>query len=722
MHRAERDIRAMTDRDRHPMGPGEAARRLGVSTRTVQRWLREGRLPAVTVGARLKVDPAAFEQPAAFDSTEGAVPATPVTSSRPIRRLLIANRGEPVVRIARTAHELGMTVVGLEAPAEPGFASWRIVLDETLDVPSYLDRQAIVDAAVECNNDAVHPGWGFLAEDAAFAEAVETAGMVWVGPPPAAMRALGDKAAARHLAEGLGIPILPGYDGDDQADATLAVEADRIGYPVLLKPSAGGGGKGMHVIRSAVEFPETLARARREALGSFGDERMVLERYMEAPRHVEVQLLFDAHGNGVHLGERECSLQRRHQKIIEESPSPNVSPALRRRLGGWALALGREAGYRSAGTAEFLITQDGEPYFLELNARLQVEHPVTEAVTGRDVVADQLRVAQGEALGFSQDDVRFTGHAIEARLYAEDPWAGFVPSAGPIEGVRWPRGEGIRVDAGVAVGHDLGNDPYLSEEVTTRFDPMLAKVIAHGSDRTQAVARLAGAIDELRVYGITTNRGFLRWLLRHPPVAGGSATTATIDADWHGKAPVPDDETWAAAAYHATASLRQPQARAGFRLNAPPVARIRLGEKDRTLPIASTTEPQRDEWMVGLSSIGEPRALAVGEPDPMMVALADLDGLALRPTIALPPTVDAAVSHAVRAAEGGQTVTAPMPGTILNVRVVDGEEVEAHQVLLLLEAMKMENAVSAPADATVRRVLVEPGQTVSRGEALVELA
>ncbi len=465
-----------------PIGPGEAARRLGVSTRTVQRWLREGRLPATRVGSRIKVDSSAF----------AAVDRAP---ARPIERLLIANRGELVVRIARTCREVGITSLALVAE-DQARAWWTSATDEIVPLAGgYLDMKAVLAAAHAARADAIHPGYGFLAENADFAQAVMDAGIIWVGPPPAAMRALGDKAAARRLAAALGVPVLPGYDGEDQSDAKLEREANQIGFPVLLKPSAGGGGKGMHVVKRRKDLAELIARARREAAGAFGDERLVVEKYLARPRHVEVQLLGDAHGNLVHLGERECSLQRRHQKVIEEAPSPAVGARLRKRLGEAALKLARAAGYQNAGTAEFLLADDGSFYFLELNARLQVEHPVTELVSGRDLVADQLRVAAGEPLGFEQHDVTLSGHAIEARLYAEDADHDFLPAIGELLHVEWPSGDGIRIDAGVADGDVIG----------TRYDPLLAKLIAFAPDRPSALTGLTRLIERTAVIGVTTN-------------------------------------------------------------------------------------------------------------------------------------------------------------------------------------------------------------------------
>ena len=406
--------------------------------------------------------------------------------------------------------------------------------------------------------DAIHPGYGFLAENADFAAAVIGAGLVWIGPPPQAMRAVGDKAAARKLATRLGVPVLNGYDGDDQSDQTLSSEAQRIGFPVLVKPSAGGGGKGMHVVAEPPAMPETLARARREAAVSFGDERLILERYLARPRHIEVQILADTHGNAIHLGERECTLQRRHQKVIEEAPSPAVDAPLRARLGEAALTLVRESGYVGAGTVEFLLDEDGTFFFLEVNARLQVEHPVTELVTGRDLVADQITIASGEPLNVRQQDIRFDGHAIEARLYAEDPNAGFLPATGEVIEVGWPHIDGLRVDAGIGSGDVVG----------TKYDPLLAKLIAHGSDRTEALARLSAALDQTSVLGVTTNRGFLRWLVARSDVRDGDMYTTSSTTRGTATRALPAD-AWqvsaSAVANQATVNVGPP---VGFRLNA----------------------------------------------------------------------------------------------------------------------------------------------------------
>ena len=578
-------------------------------------------------------------------------------------------------------------------------AWWARQADERIVLGgSYLDAGAVLRAADAAGADAIHPGYGFLAENAGFADAVVAAGLLWVGPSGEAMHALGDKTAGRRLARSAGVPVLPGYDGADGSDERLAAEADRIGYPVLVKPSAGGGGKGMHVVSRSEELSETLARARREAAASFGDERLILERYLARPRHVEMQLLLDHHGNGVHLGERDCSLQRRHQKVIEESPSPAVDAGLRERLGDAALRLCRSAGYTSAGTAEFLLDETGDFYFLEVNARLQVEHPVTELVTGRDLVADQLRIASGEALGFTQGDVTFHGHALEARLYAEDPWEGFLPATGTLVRVGWPGMVGVRVDAGVGSGDQVG----------TRYDPLLAKIIAHGRDRDDALERLRQALDGTETLGVTTNRGFLRRLLDDPEVRAGDARTDSIERLWRPTDTAQLDARAAAGMAAAVATAPPGTTPVGFRLNAAPSVRIRLGRDELTLPVGASTVPD-------LAWVTDPAAA------PEASVVLEVEGRTYRGGLGAAPTVDASAGRTQREHGAVAAVVAPMPGQVIAVRVADGESVEAGQTLIVLEAMKMENAVTAPAAATVSRVLVQAGTQVQRGDSLVEL-
>jgi acetyl-CoA/propionyl-CoA carboxylase biotin carboxyl carrier protein len=446
------------------------------------------------------------------------------------------------------------------------------------------------------------------------------------------------------------------------------------------------------VVSGPRELSEALARARREAKASFGDDRLILERYLPRPRHVEVQLLADAHGNIIHLGERECSLQRRHQKVIEEAPSPAVSARLRKQLGNAAIRLAQEAHYVGAGTAEFLLAPNDEFYFLELNARLQVEHPVTEMVTGRDLVADQIAIAEGRPLGFRQGDVPLTGHAVEARVYAEDARCDFLPATGYVHGVTWPSREGVRVDAGVGEADVVG----------VRYDPLLAKVIVHADTRREAFARLAGALDETSIIGVTTNRGFLKWLATHPDVVRGQTFTSLIDEEWSPTSEL-NPAHWAAIA-RAVADAMGAGSSLGFRVNARPQLRIKIGAEVRSVEVPASTSGLR--W---------------ARPGSDLV-LIDLDGQAIEARLAPAPTVEAAIREASHAGSAAQSVAAPMPGNVLAVRVAEGDEVEAGQVLVVLEAMKMENNVPAPVAGTVARVLVVPGQQVQRAETLVELS
>jgi len=604
------------------------------------------------------------------------------TGSAPIEMLFIANRGEIAIRIQRTCDRLGIRTV---APATAG--------PDALDL---LDASAVVAAAVASGADAVHPGFGFLAENAAFAEQVIDAGIRWVGPPPSAIRSMGDKAAARKLATNLGVPIPAGYDDADQSDAALTSAAARIGYPLLIKPAAGGGGKGMRTVRGAADLATDLTAARREARSAFGDDRLILERLVEGARHVEIQVVFDAHGQGVHLGERDCSLQRRHQKVLEETPSPAVDASLRERMGAAALALAGAVGYVSAGTCEFLLDDRGAFTFLEMNTRLQVEHPVTELVTGRDLVADQLRIAAGEPLGFVQDDVTVSGHAVEVRLYAEDAEAGFLPATGRVVRLRWPTGDGIRVDAGVEEGDEVGS----------QFDPMLAKIIAHGADRADALERLMRALDETVVLGLTTNLRFLRWLIREPVVREGQVRTDTLDRiwppdDWPARAAIPD-ATWSTAA----ALLSHPRTpadpwRGGWRLNAPAVIRLESDDQRRA---ASPIDAPRDHI----------ESVRVGE-----TVHVDVGGRSLAITLAPPPDVDRA-ARAATFTQGGAAVdlVAPMPGRVIAIHGAPGTLVGAGDPVVTMEAMKMEHVVVAPSAGRLAEVLVRVGDQVERSTRL----
>jgi acetyl-CoA/propionyl-CoA carboxylase biotin carboxyl carrier protein len=668
------------------LSPSQAAAHIGATTRSVQRWIATGRLPARRVGGRWRVASDALDAfvaphvaPGAGGAVEADAVGAPGIGAAALRRLFVANRGEIAARITRTCDRLGIVAI---VPPTAGPAA--------LDL---LDIEAVVEAARAARADAVHPGFGFLAENAAFAEAVTGAGIRWIGPPPAAIRAVGDKAAARQLARRLGIPTIDGYDGDDQGDAALARAAKRIGYPILVKPAAGGGGKGMRTIRAAADLAVQLAAARREAQAAFGDDRLVLERFLEGPRHVEVQVLFDAHGHRVHLGERDCSLQRRHQKVLEETPSPAVRAPMRRRLTDAALALAAEVGYVSAGTCEFLLDDAGDFFFLEMNTRLQVEHPVTEQVTGRDLVAEQIRIAAGEPLGFGQADVRPSGHAIEVRLYAEDAEAGFLPATGSVLYLGWPIADGVRIDAGIEVG----------DEVTGRFDPMLAKVIAHGTNRREALARLTAALDETVVLGLTTNLRFLRWLVRRREVIRGEARIDTLDTIWPSAdgtagvvpADIPD-AAWAEAARLLDAG--------GWRLNGP--ARARLRAEDGT-----------ERWVVAGAVPVEPPIAAIRAGD---AAHVDVGGRSVAFRVAPPPDVDRAAKAASAHSAGGgpAEVMAPMPGVVLAINVAVGDDVAEGDPLITLEAMKMEHAASSPRAGRVTELLVRVGDQVVRGQLL----
>ena len=524
---------------------------------------------------------------------------------------------------------------------------------------------------------------------------------------------MGDKAAARHLAGSLDIQIVPGYDGVEQSDAVLAAAAAGIGFPILIKPAAGGGGKGMRIVREEAAFADACASAKREALAAFGDDRLVLERLVEGARHVEVQVLFDSYGHGVHLGERDCSLQRRHQKVLEESPSPAVDSAARAQITASALALARAVGYEGAGTSEFLVTDHGEVLFLEMNTRLQVEHPVTELVTGRDLVADQLRIAAGGPLSETQatiDAARAAGgHAVEVRLYAEDAEDRFLPATGRVERLRWPTGEGIRVDAGIDEG----------DNVAGRFDPLLAKIIAHGHDRAQALERLSGALDATAVLGLTTNLRFLRWLVREPAVLLGQARIDTLDRIWppdwwSGQTGIPD-VAWRTAADTLGAS--------GWRLNAPP--RIRLIADDgseRMVEPGRATSVDEPRPAVGLgraTSVDEPRpSVAVAGMDPDRVAHVDVQGRSVAIRMAPPPDVDRAARAALQHAGGPVQVPAPMPGSVLAIHVVVGQAVAVGDPIVTLEAMKMEHLVIGPIAGRVTELGVKLADQVTRGQVL----
>ncbi len=669
------------------LSPRQAAARVGATTRSVQRWIASGRLPARRVGGRWRVASDAIDALVALATPQSPAAAPPATA--PIRTLFIANRGEIASRITRTCERLGIRAV---VPPTDGTGA--------LDL---LDVRAVVNAALAAGADALHPGFGFLAENADFAEAVLAAGIGWVGPPPKAIRVMGDKATARRLAASLGVPVLAGYDEPDTSDDALIAAANEVGFPLLVKPAAGGGGKGMRTVRDPEALPDAIAAARREAASAFDDDRLILERLVVGARHVEIQVLFDGHGTGIHLGERDCSIQRRHQKILEETPSPAVDASLRDRLGEAALTLGRAVGYVSAGTCEFLLDSQGRPTFLEMNTRLQVEHPVTEMVTGRDLVADQLRIAAGERLDVADSGaVVSTGHAVEVRLYAEDAENGFLPATGRIEALRWPADDGIRVDAGIESGSEVGG----------RFDPMLAKIVAWGPDRAAAFDRLARALDGTVVLGIVTNLRFLRWLVRQPVVLDGQARTDVLHRiwppdGWAAMTAIPED-AWAGAAAMLVddPDPSDPWA-GGWRLNASRSVRVASNGTTRSVEVtAAGPEPQ-------------PAFASVRAGETVHL---DLAGRSVPFRLATPPDVDAAARaagvHGVAGSTRPAEIVAPMPGAVLTVHVATGQAVAAGDPIVTLEAMKMEHVVVASIVGSVGEVRVRPADQVTRGQLL----
>jgi acyl-CoA carboxylase subunit alpha len=652
--------------------------------------------------------------------------------AEPITGVLVANRGEIVRRIFRTARSMGIRCVAVYADAD-GAAPFVADADEAVRLAGgYLDGPEIIAAALACGADAVHPGYGFLAENATFAAAVADADLAWVGPPADVIEAMGDKLAAKRAAIDAGVPTLP------SADDPGAV--GEVGYPLLVKAAAGGGGKGMRIVDRAADLAEAVAAARREAAGAFGDDRVFLERYVARARHVEIQILGDAHGGLVQLGERECSIQRRHQKIIEESPSSGiVDDELRAAMGDAALRLARALGYRSAGTVEFLVDDASRDFFfLEVNTRLQVEHPVTEEVTGVDLVREQLRIAAGEPLGYDQDAITFQGHAIEARLYAEDPGAGFLPASGRLAAFAPAPEPHVRWDSGVEAGSVVGLD----------YDPMLAKVVAHAPSRGEAAGRLARALERLHLGGVTTNREFLVATLRHPAFLAGETTTDFVDrVDPAATTGPADDQLLRVATLAALWVQGENRSQApvlstmpsGWRNARLPAERITLARGDRTVTVRYRA--RRD----GAFVLGDGDA-RVDDADPQGGSArihrwtptsidAEIDGWrttaqvtragqrlyvqAPRGTVAF-DVVPRFVAPGAGAATAGGLV-APMPGIVLDVRCAPGDVVDARQTLVVLEAMKMEHHVRAPADGIVAEVRVAKGQHVENGAVLLVL-
>ncbi|MFJ5139833.1 acetyl/propionyl/methylcrotonyl-CoA carboxylase subunit alpha [Streptomyces sp. NPDC088707] len=630
--------------------------------------------------------------------------------------VLVANRGEIAVRVIRTLRALGVRSVAVYSDAD---ADARHVREADTAVrigpppasESYLSVEALLDAARRTGAQAVHPGYGFLAENAGFAQACADAGLVFIGPPASAISLMGDKIRAKETVKAAGVPVVPGA-----ADPELEAAARELGAPVLLKPSAGGGGKGMRLVRDLSTLTEEIASARREARASFGDDTLLVERWIDRPRHIEIQVLADAHGNVIHLGERECSLQRRHQKIIEEAPSVLLTPELRASMGAAAVEAARSCGYVGAGTVEFIVP-GGDPSsycFMEMNTRLQVEHPVTELITGVDLVEWQLRVASGEPLPFAQEDITLTGWAVEARICAEDPSRGFLPSGGTVLALNEPAGEGVRTDSGLSEG----------TEVSSLYDPMLSKVIVHAEDRPTALRRLRAALADTVTLGVPTNAGFLRRLLAHQDVVSGALDTGLVERDAESLVPegVPE-EVYAAAAAVRLAELA-PAAGGGWTDPFSVPSGWRLGGSPAPLPF-----PVRAAGLEAVTAEA-PAGARVTETSVTVT----VDGVVHRFHRAGDwlgrdgdswhvmdhDPVAAALSGARHG--GADTLAAPMPGTVTVVKVAVGDEVEAGQSLLVVEAMKMEHVISAPHAGTVTELDVTPGSTVAMDQVLAVVA
>jgi len=644
--------------------------------------------------------------------------------------VLVANRGEIACRVFRTAKAEGYRTVAVYSDADAealhvASADSAVRIGPGPASQSYLSMERVLDAAKKSGAQAIHPGYGFLSENPDFAEACAKAGFVFIGPPASAILALGNKAQAKRLVKKAGVPCVPGYEGTAQDDATLRREAKAIGFPVLLKAAAGGGGRGMRRVYSEAEFDEALRGARSEAKNSFGSEELIIEKLVEHARHVEIQILADEHGNCVHLGERDCSVQRRHQKIVEESPCPVMTPALRAAMGSAAVNAAKAAGYVNAGTVEFLLEDDGRFYFLEVNTRLQVEHPVTELVTGLDLVALQLRIAQGEALPLKQEDISFSGHAIEVRVCAEDPAANFAPQIGRVLRFELRGGAGVRVDHGIRDG----------AMVSPFYDSMIAKVIAHGDTRAEAIDRLDAALRDANILGITTNVGFLRRILRHSEFAEGNAHTHFIDTSGIlDQAEAGLDAVVlliAGAAFIERSAQGVPGLLKGWRSTGAAAVPLRIASGQATTALKISMNGSRyrleqegvaaelavtsfDERQIRFSCNGcDDTAALAFDGDRLFIKHGDRT-FAFTDVTYLPP--------AEKAVAGDGVLKAPMVGLVVRVNAAPGAAVAKGAVLVVIEAMKMENQVVAPYDGEIESVSVAVGEQVDANQILMKMA
>ncbi|MEX0365118.1 MAG: acetyl-CoA carboxylase biotin carboxylase subunit [Ruegeria sp.] len=648
--------------------------------------------------------------------------------------ILVANRGEIAARIIRSAREMGLRTVAVYTTADAkaphvALADEAVWIGEGPVGDSYLDAEKILGAARKSGVGAIHPGYGFVSENADFARAVEAAGLVFIGPEPEAIRAMGNKAEAKRLMQAAGVPCVPGYEGADQSDAAMTRAVAEIGYPLMVKAAAGGGGRGMRLVHKADALPQALALARSEAKGAFGSDELILEKAIIEPRHVEFQVFADTHGNIIHLGERDCSVQRRHQKVVEEAPCPVMTLELRAAMGAAAVEAARAVHYRGAGTVEFLLDGSGAFYFLEMNTRLQVEHPVTEMVTGLDLVALQIAVAQGEALPLTQEDVALNGHAIEVRLYAEDPANGYLPVTGPVDLWQPASGPGVRVDAGVVEG----------QEVSPFYDPMLAKIIAHGPTREAARRRLVRAVEETVLLGTTTNAAFLADVLGQTAFVAGEATTGLLDQAYpqgfSASDPGPRDVALAVAVlmqHDRDAAL----VRAGYVSldqlgwsSAPLLPRglsLSAGERRVDAAVSAT----RGGWQVWVGEErfdvtleGQDRFVRARINGQVVDAVTHLAGDKVQLAVGAERLTFRRLRAGARdeAAASGGRVTAPMPGLVLAVEATAGASVAKGDTLAVLEAMKMQHQITAAVSGTVREVHVAAGQQLASGDVMIEI-